>query len=106
MPLKRLTLLLFMTCIAALTTACGSTAHLRVSQIPLRESLTQCAALLPIQPETLPPMREEAAERSAQLEERAFWMRRDLSQTANNRDNCNKQSELVSLIQANNAGPE
>lgn len=46
------------------------------------------------------------AERAVQLEERAFWMQRDLQQTANNRDACNRQGELVALIQANNAGPQ
>lgn len=32
-------------------------------------------------------------------------MRRDIEQTAVTREACNKQIELVALIQANNAGP-
>lgn len=106
MPLKRLIQMSFILSIAVLTTACGTTSQLRVAQIPLRADLTGCLALPPIQPDALPPMRAEPAERSAQIEERAFWMRRDLAQTANNRDNCNKQMELVALIRANNEGPE
>lgn len=106
MPFKRWIQTSFILSIAVLTTACGTTSHLRVSQIPLRADLTGCLALPAIQPEALPPMRAEPAERSAQIEERAFWMRRDLSQTANNRDNCNKQMELVALIRGNNEGPQ
>jgi len=41
-----------------------------------------------------------------QLAERAFWASRDLRQTANNRENCNRQGELAALIEANNAGIE
>lgn len=106
MPLKRLILALFMTCTAGVTTACGTTSHFRVAQIPLRADLTGCLALPPIPPEALPPVADEPATRAVQVQERAFWMRRDLDQTANNRDNCNKQMELVALIRANNAGPQ
>lgn len=107
MPLKRTILKALILSTAALTTACGTTStSLRVSQIPLRADLSRCPALLPVQSETLPPVAAAPAERAVQLEERAFWMQRDLQQTANNRDACNRQGELVALIQANNAGPQ
>jgi hypothetical protein len=49
---------------------------------------------------------EEPATRATQVEERAFWMMRDIRQADVVRDMCNKNAELVSLIEANNTGPE
>lgn len=103
---KRLMLTHFILSTAMLMSACGTTSHLRVSQIPLRDDLTRCVALAPVPSEALPPVSEDAAVRPIQLEERAFWLRRDLAQTANNREVCNKQMELLALIRANNEGPE
>jgi hypothetical protein len=54
----------------------------------------------------LPPQAAEPTARTAQIEERAFWMQRDLAQTATNRGACEKLFEAVDLIRANNAGPE
>lgn len=105
MPWKRLTLTLLLASITMLTAACGTT-RLRVSQIPLRTDLTRCVALLPVPSEEMPRVSEDPATRATQVQERAFWMRRDLEQTANNRDMCGRQAELVTLIQTNNAGPE
>lgn len=53
----------------------------------------------------MPPVAAEPAVRQAQVEERAFWMMRDIQQADVVRDMCNKTAELVSLIDANNAGP-
>jgi hypothetical protein len=44
--------------------------------------------------------------RSVQIQERAFGARRDLAQTQVGREMCNRNAELVSLVDANNAGPE
>lgn len=105
MPWKRLTLTSFIACTAMLTSACGTTSALRVSQIPLREDLTKCVALTALPSEALPALSDDPVVRAAQLQERGVWMRRDLEQTGIAREACNKQIELVALIQANNAGP-
>ena len=86
-------------------TACGGVT-VRVAQIPVRDGLRTCVALAPVPSEALPPIAVDPAHRGAQIDERAFWMSRDLAQTANNREACMKQAELVALIDANNAGPE
>jgi len=39
------------------------------------------------------------------MQERAFWMARDIQQGAQQAENCAKLAEAVSLIDANNAGP-
>lgn len=62
--------------------------------------------LTPISPEALPAVAADAAARASQIEERAFWMGRDLRQSANTRENCNRLGELVALIERNNAGVE
>ena len=67
--------------------------------------MRQCEALPPVPSEAMPPVSAEAPVRQAQVEERAFWMMRDIQQADVVRDMCNKQAELVSLIEANNAGP-
>ncbi len=72
----------------------------------MREELRQCVALEAIQPETLPPVAEDPQAREVQILERSFWLRRDIAQTAIGRRMCNINGELVSLIEANNAGPE
>ncbi|MGE0533125.1 MAG: hypothetical protein AB7P35_17590 [Hyphomonadaceae bacterium] len=54
--------------------------------------------------EALPALAAEAGARRAQLDERAFWMGRDLQQALVNREMCAKLGELVSLVEANNAG--
>ena len=73
---------------------------------PLRPELRQCVALDPMPPEALPPVSEDPAVRSTQLEERAAWMMRDIHQADIAREMCNRQGELIGLIDANNAGPE
>lgn len=65
-----------------------------------------CTALAPVPAESLPPTASDPDARATQLIERSFWLGRDLRQTANNRDICQKQSELVALIERNNAGVE
>lgn len=85
--------------------ACGTTSSLRIAQIPLRPELRQCAALEPMPREALPPMAEDAEARRVQILERSAWMQRDLRQSANNRENCNRLGEVVALVDANNAGP-
>lgn len=70
--------------------------------IPLRDQLTVCEALAPVQREDLPAEAEGDEARDVQLQERAFWMSRDLAQTATVRAGCVKQAELVALIRANN----
>lgn len=121
--------------IAAATTACGTTYRLRVAQIPLRDDLAQCTRLAALTPDQLPaaaadpdsnadptfaallsalPAGAQAAithaagdyARRIQLAERAPLLTRDIKQTANNRVNCERQSELVGLIRENNAGPQ
>jgi hypothetical protein len=72
----------------------------------MRDELRQCVALEAIQPEDLPPVAESPEAREVQILERAFWVRRDIAQTAIGRQMCNINGELVSLIEANNAGPE
>lgn len=72
----------------------------------MRADLRQCVALVPVASEDLPAVAAEEPARSAQVQERAFWMRRDLDQTANNREMCNRTRELVTMIDANNAGPQ
>lgn len=52
------------------------------------------------------PVAEAEEARRAQVAERAFWMRREWSQADLVRDMCNKLSETVALIDANNAGPQ
>lgn len=52
----------------------------------------------------MPPTASDPNARATQLIERSFWLGRDLRQTANNRDICQKQSELVALIERNNEG--
>jgi len=127
MPWKRMISTVSMTLIVGLTAACGTT--LRVAQIPLRDELRQCLALEAIQREDLPPVASAeslraaldalgiapapAIERAAlaytrqvQIEERAIMVRRDLAQTQVGREMCNRTGELVSLIEANNAGPQ
>lgn len=86
--------------------ACSTLQPVQVAQIPLRADLRQCVALEPIPREALPPVAEEPATRAAQVQERAFWMMRDIQQADVVRDMCNKNAELVSLIEANNAGPQ
>lgn len=54
---------------------------------------------------------EERAEvlsivRSVQLHERASGAERDLAQTANNRNMCDRHEELVNIVRANNARAE
>lgn len=44
--------------------------------------------------------------RDVQIQERAFWMSRDLAHTATVRAGCAKQAELVALIRANNESAE
>lgn len=51
-------------------------------------------------------MAAEPAAREAQILERSFWFRRDLAQMNINVEMCNRNGELVALIDANNAGPE
>lgn len=70
--------------------------------IPLREQLTVCEALAPIQREDLPDEAEGDEARAVQIQERAFWMSRDLAQTATVRAGCAKQAELVALVRENN----
>lgn len=41
--------------------------------------------------------------RSVQLHERAVGVTRDVAQTANNRDMCDRHRELVDIVRANNA---
>ena len=79
---------------------------MRIAQIPLRDELRQCLALAPIAREALPAPAETEEARRAQIQERAVWMQRDLDQAAISRQMCNRNGELVSLIEANNAGPE
>jgi hypothetical protein len=105
MPWKRMISTVFMTLIVGLTAACGTTS-VRVAQIPMREGLNECVALEALQPEDLPPVAESPEAREVQILERAFWVRRDIAQTAIGRQMCNRNGELVSLIEANNAGPE
>jgi len=56
--------------------------------------------------EALPPPAEGEEARRVQIEERALWMARDLSAASIFAEMCNRNGELVSLIDANNAGPE
>jgi len=56
--------------------------------------------------EALPAVDPEPHAREVQLRERAAWMGRDMSQADLVRDMCNKLGETVSLIDANNAGPQ
>lgn len=55
--------------------------------------------------EALPPVAESEEARQAQIQERAAWMARDLMQADVSAEMCNRNGELVSLIDANNAGP-
>jgi hypothetical protein len=59
-----------------------------------------------LQREALPPTAEAEEAQRAQIVERAFWFRRDLAQTSVNVEMCNRMAEIVSLVDANNAGPE
>jgi hypothetical protein len=56
--------------------------------------------------EALPPIAESDEARQAQILERSVWMSRDLAQSANAREMCNRLSEVVSLVDENNRGPE
>ena len=56
--------------------------------------------------EALPPIAESDEARRAQILERSAWMQRDLSQSANAREMCNRLGEVVALVDQNNAGPE
>jgi len=132
MPFHRLILIVFILLMSALLQACGTGSSLRVSQITPRAEATQCVALAPIaRDEWIAPAADPnlstlltaagvvgedhiavieraagAYARQVQIEEQAFTARRDVSQTSVNREMCNRQHELVGLIQANNAGPE
>jgi hypothetical protein len=44
--------------------------------------------------------------RTAQIQERAVTVRRDVGQTNVGREMCNRLGEVVALVDANNAGPE
>lgn len=86
--------------------ACSTLEPVRVAQIPLRQELRQCEALSPIRLEALPQLSEEPAVRAAQLAERGVFYVRDIAQADVLKDMCNKLAEVVSLVDANNAGPE
>ncbi len=105
MPLPKWTLKLSALLMSAAISACSTLQPVQVAQIPLRADLRQCEALAPVPSEAMPPVAAEPAVRQAQVEERAFWMMRDIQQADVVRDMCNKTAELVSLIDANNAGP-
>jgi hypothetical protein len=49
---------------------------------------------------------EDEATRAVQIAERAFWMRRDWAQVDVVKEACNKLSEVVALVDQNNAGIE
>lgn len=107
MPPLNSTLKLCILPIGLVTSACSATLQpVQIAQIPLRPELRQCVALDPMPPEALPPVSEDPAVRSTQLEERAAWMMRDIHQADIAREMCNRQGELIGLIDANNAGPE
>lgn len=91
---------------SALMSGCGTTSVLRTTTIPLREGLTLCEALAPVPPEAMIPQATGDEARDVQIQERAFWMSRDLAQTATVRAGCAKQAELVALIRENNEGAE
>jgi len=62
--------------------------------------------VLPAVPsESLPQVTQAPDARASQLQERAFWMSRDIAQAGAQAENCAKLAEAVSLIDANNAGP-
>ncbi len=103
-PKSTLSLCLMLMSVA--TSACSTLAPVQVAQIPLRADLRQCEVLPPIPFEAMPPVSADAAVRAVQIEERAFWMRRDISQADVVKDACEKAGELVALIEANNAGIE
>lgn len=106
MRLPKWTLTLFMTPTLMAICACSTLQPVRIAQIPLRAELRQCEALAPIPPEALPAVSEDAAVRAAQIQERAIWMRRDLLQANAVKDLCSKLGEIVSLVDANNEGPQ
>lgn len=133
MPFRRLTSIASILLIAALMTACGGQVEVRTAQIPVRADLRLCAALEALAPEDFPAVAsnpsfanlferagivappaalalvEQAAgdhARGVQIQERALTVRRDVAQTNIGRENCNRQGELVSLIDENNRGPE
>lgn len=130
----RLLILLSFSAVTLLgTSACSASRDLRISQIPIRQELRQCAALVPTQPEqrqaiapnpdfngfaavlgALPgapvilALQQAAGDhaRRIQFQERAAGDMRDIAQAAVIRENCEKLAEVVSLVDANNAGPE
>ena len=106
MPFPKMISTPFIGLTAMAMTACGTTSDLRIAQIPVRDGLRACPALAPMPPEALPPIAEDPAARAPQLQERALWMGRDISQTAVNREACDMAAELLALIDANNAGSQ
>lgn len=103
-PLK-LILKLSMPLTFAAISACSTLEPVQIAQIPLRPELRQCEVLLPMPPEALPAVDPDPHTREVQLRERGAWMGRDMAQADLVSDLCHKQTELVGLIDANNAGP-
>lgn len=102
----RLILTLSMTLTLPAIAACSQTIAATTAQIPLRPELRQCVALSEVRSEDLPALPADPALRASQIEERRFWMRRDWAQADVVKDACAKLGEVVSLVDANNAGPE
>ena len=105
MPRLKLILTPFMVPILMGIGACSHLAPVQVAQIPLRPELRQCEALAPMPLEALPAVAEDPVVRAAVIQERAAWMRRDLAQVDVVKDMCAKLGEVVTLVDANNAGP-
>lgn len=84
-------------------TACATTQAALPLEIPLRDGLVAPCEQVAIPAEgELPPLAQSEEAVTAQIEERRFWMQRDVSHEGVERRICRQRDEAVALIEMHN----